>query len=1000
MEINISNSELKETQGEKLPSVSLESLKTMREQNCSTSGSSDFKLQNYQRFLRRVLSPDSPVRNLLVVHGTGTGKTCTAIQISEEYITRPEFQEKTVLVLANPAVQDNFKNQIFNISKVVVNNGVINSKQCTGRRYLDMILRIQNEPLKWSDPNARDKIAGMSEKLIKEFYDFQGYMEFSNAINKEAEIGGLHFETWIHKTFDNRMIIIDEAHSLKTSDEGVDMKITSLALKTIVETAENLILVLLTATPMYDDYTEILYYFNLFLLNERKIKEFIKIEDVFEEGEFKEGMETKFRSWCQNYVSYVRGDNPLTFPFRLPPSEKFIAKPAEIDWRTKKPIPLKEQRNILTLTGSYVKGFQKDLLLKSESGSLNFAQEQVLCVFPENKTFGNIFVLSTEENSLYKYAKNVPYFLSPSQIENYSSKFAFITSLLEKSKGIIFIYSNLVKYGADLIAMCLEEHGYSSATGENLLEKTSGEIKSGSKGRYALFTSKNAGSRRKLMDRLKLPSNSEGQDIKIIIGSRTISEGVDLSFVRQIHILDFWWNMSRIEQAVGRGIRTCSHSRLPFEQQNCTVYLHICKLENSSEELIDEYYYRTIVETKAKNIAKVKNIVMESAMDCPLQNELNNLPSEWKDLDIPQISSTNEKVTLKLSELSSPLFGKVSQTCKTKFGEEDSGHERPLSAYFDVRDEILDKVISAFLRKPIWTTEDLLKSPEFKQYTPDVLIYTLNTAIETGFTLTDKTGRNGKLESKNNVYAFTLSKFNSLQDRYVGKPPVESIPLSIHTKEEKIGYSLEELTKKMKWLGDIETRFSIEVLRWYVLDHILHPKDRLQHMLNLDWNKPPIFAKTLKTKHFKILGSKNIYEGLERIVPIGEQLDEYEEWVESLKKRFLSSRKDYFAAMDGKTIKFNIEKEAPLRKAERSKNIGGRACGTPFSDGALNLFAEWLGTPFPEYVKVKKDRCLFLALLIRQAIIENKKGIVWWTPEEWAIMHEDDNRKDLLLRLK
>jgi superfamily II DNA or RNA helicase len=113
MAVNISNSELKETQGEKLPSVSLESLKKMREENCSISGSSDFKLQNYQRFLRRVLSPDSPVRNLLVVHGTGTGKTCTAIQISEEYITRPEFQEKTVLVLANPAVQDNFKNQIL-----------------------------------------------------------------------------------------------------------------------------------------------------------------------------------------------------------------------------------------------------------------------------------------------------------------------------------------------------------------------------------------------------------------------------------------------------------------------------------------------------------------------------------------------------------------------------------------------------------------------------------------------------------------------------------------------------------------------------------------------------------------------------------------------------------------------------------------------------------------------------------------------------------------------
>jgi superfamily II DNA or RNA helicase len=111
MAVNISNSELKETKGLSLPSASLESLKYLREEQCSQSSSKDFKLQNYQRFLRRVLSPDSPVRNLLVVHGTGTGKTCTAIQIAEEYIIRPEFQDKPVLVLAQPSVQENFKNQ-------------------------------------------------------------------------------------------------------------------------------------------------------------------------------------------------------------------------------------------------------------------------------------------------------------------------------------------------------------------------------------------------------------------------------------------------------------------------------------------------------------------------------------------------------------------------------------------------------------------------------------------------------------------------------------------------------------------------------------------------------------------------------------------------------------------------------------------------------------------------------------------------------------------------
>jgi hypothetical protein len=65
----------------------------------------------------------------------------------------------------------------------------------------------------------------------------------------------------------------------------------------------------------------------------------------------------------------------------------------------------------------------------------------------------------------------------------------------------------------------------------------------------------------------------------------------------------------------------------------------------------------------------------------------------------------------------------------------------------------------------------------------------------------------------------------------------------------------------------------------------------------------------------------------------------------------------------------------------------------------LNLFAEWLGMPFPVYIKTKKERCLFLALLIRHAVFQGK-NIDWWTPEEWEILHEDENRKELLLKLK
>jgi len=142
----------------------------MREEQCSKTAQ-EFKLQPVQRFLRRVLSPDSPVRNLLMVHGTGAGKTCTAIQIAEEYIIRPEFQDKRVLVLANPAIQENFKSQIFNPTNISFDeDGLLLSKQCTGRRYLEMIQRSSEETLQYTDKASRARIEKLANRIIGEFY--------------------------------------------------------------------------------------------------------------------------------------------------------------------------------------------------------------------------------------------------------------------------------------------------------------------------------------------------------------------------------------------------------------------------------------------------------------------------------------------------------------------------------------------------------------------------------------------------------------------------------------------------------------------------------------------------------------------------------------------------------------------------------------------------------------------------------------------------------------
>ena len=1014
MPINISHAELKETQTQGLPPASLETLKTMRDEACTTSKSSDFKLQTQQRFLRRVLSPDSPVRNVLMFHGTGSGKTCSSIQVAEEYIIRPEFQDKKVIVLANPAVQSNFISSIFEMSRVVVDNeGLLASKQCTGRRYLDMLQRIQTEPMRWTDPSVRDRLNSVVQKIIGEFYEFKGYSAFANDLETQKLAGGVN--KWIHDTFDNRLIIVDEAHALRDISDGKSGKIRSSAMEQIIQTADNVTLILLTATPMFDNYEEIMYYFNLFLWNDRKIsvREKLSVSKYFlKNGDFvSPNAEKEFRGWCQDYVSFVRGDNPLTFPFRLPPPDALVANPDKARDSRNRFIPAEERRKYLTLTQSFVQGEQA-AMLKGESGEIQsgVVDDSIICVFPGGQRASATFDSISGEEASYKYKDGIPPFLAPSTVANYSSKFALIMKIIQESVGIIFVYSNSVQYGAQPFSMCLEEHGYEPAFGNRILKDTSNEVPRGSKGKYVLLSEISDSDLKKALQRLKRPENVGGEDIRIIVASPRIAEGVDLRFVRQVHVLDPWFNMSRLEQVVGRGIRTCSHQLLPFEHQNCTIYYHICRFPDSNKETRDETIYRLYVEIKAVAIAKVKKVIMESAMDCPLQEESNRLPPDWRGLLIPQVRSQNgEPVQLSLEQMSSPIFGVnlEDMTCKVITLPPDPEHSRPLSAVLDVRDEILDKLVKLFARKSVWSKADMFKSSELRMYDQDVLIYVLQDAVESGFRIKDRNDRVGHIESRENMYAFAIGPHDSLQERIVpvDKGRIVQLPdrkVLPSVQEKPPMEDLSEIRGSYKWTGDAVTRFSSEVLDWYIVDHVLTDDQRMKHMIGLDWSNPPLYAAPLKAGSMYMFGPTMILDSEFQVTtPIGDQADIAKQWLEQRKQAYLDTRDSMFATMKNHTILFNLDEKADtLKKAQRSNNIGGRAC-LNYQQSLLNLFAVWLGgTPFPNTVKTKIDQCQYISLLVRDAILKRKEGIIWWTPEEWLFFNEDSTSKDLRSRLK
>ena len=1007
--INLANPELAEiAKGSSLPPASLSALQALRTEMCETTSKAEFTLQSHQRFLRRVLSPDSPIRNLLMVHGTGVGKTCTAIQIAEEYILRPEFQDKKVMVVASRAVQENFRTQIFDMSRVYVDSvaGTLSSKQCTGRRYLDMLTRIESEPKNWNNPDTRDKLESIADKMIGEFYEFMGYYSFGNQIRDHLEGPLADIDmAWVHENFDNRLLIIDEAHNIRESKNVEVVKGIAKGLENLVKTAKGLVLVFLTATPMFDSYDEIVFYMNLFLWNDRKQEpeDSVSIEDFFnpdatllpgEKGE-------KFRKWCQDYVSYVRGENPFTFPFRLPPPVLAPPKATRMGFN-RKPIGTDERIKYLDLVESIATGTQLEALggivaEGDEEEQQRAAMMPTVAVLPGKKSFSQVFRTTGKQ---YVYAKEAC--LTPAELPSYSAKFASVIKSIETGKGLALVYSNFATMGARLFAMALEEHGYLPARGETLFAKPS--YTGNTKGRYVLLTSDTRDAElSKLVDLTKRRENSEGTMVRVIISSPLVSEGVDFRYIRQVHVLDPWWNMSRIEQVVGRALRTCSHQLLTFEQQNCAVYLHVIRT-GDGRECFDEYTYRTRVEPKAVKIANVRKVISESAMDCPLQNQINSLPSDWKNLEIPQIPSEGtEPLQYKLKSMLSPTFDEEPDVFQCRIvprdekEKEDELHVRPLSSYLDVRDEILTRLETMLFDKPIWDREQLYQA--LNRYNEDAVVYTVQEAIMTGFRFKDAFGRASVLESKGDLYALApIGVANQTMVERSALPPVRGavdLPDAAITEEETTAeaISIDERREAHVFPADAAKRFSKEILNAYVFDHDFTDAEK-RAFLKANPEHPITKRLTLRPGLF-VLGDKT-FEPPE--LPTGVDNTRLKEWTKALMTKFLANRTKLFASLtsSGKfTIsKMIVEGDKVRRNTEKQKRYAPIVCGTGDNDKPTMLaFARFIdkkknmGVP-KEIAERGSQWCGYTELLARE-----ETNCFWLTPEELSVLYSEENQK-------
>jgi SNF2 family DNA or RNA helicase len=202
-------------------------------------------------------------------------------------------------------------------------------------------------------------------------------------------------------------------------------------------------------------------------------------------------------------------------------------------------------------------------------------------------------------------------------LDTYSVKFAKLMKKLRKGQ-LSFVFSNFVGFGGiKTLVKCLRAFGYTDYR------------QPGSGRKFAIWSGEETSAEKNAIRKIyNSKENDDGKLIQVIVGSPAIKEGVSLLRCRQVHILDPYWNYSRLEQIYGRAVRFCSHKTLPKRERTVDIYLYVATTRKSKltkanflktqnidpNESIDGYILKLADEKRKKN-NELLSIMIESSVD-------------------------------------------------------------------------------------------------------------------------------------------------------------------------------------------------------------------------------------------------------------------------------------------------------------------------------------------------------------------------------------------------
>lgn len=658
-----------------------ERIKTFREA-CAP----EFKLTETQVLLSNFINPNTPFKGLLVYYGTGSGKSAGAVAIAEKFKGMVEKYGTRIHVLVpGPLNKQNFIKEIIKSTgetylKTYQDKTMVIDEAEKAKIRKNAINLVNQYYRIMSYRSFYKKVLGekIKEKVITG--------DKIKTTARKTETGEYERDISVDRIYnlDNTLLIVDEAHNLTGNEQG------GASVKKIIESSKNLRIVLLSATPMKNLADDIVELINLLRpLNFPMERDKIFTSQRNHLMEFKPSGKDYLRKMVRGYVSYLRGADPLTFAERIdmgeiPPGLSFtkvtrcFMLPFQRDVyshvietlddsleRTSQAVAnfvfpgLPKDKNNKGIQGYYgIEGINEiRTQLKSNAEALTKRVASTILAEYDIKDPSSLMYL-TENNKLISGDIFSERYLKYFSIKFYTALQKINETVYGKrGSGLIFVYSNLVRVGIEVFQEVLQRNGYleyqETLSSYNIRDSTRCYYCDHTYGNhknlpedipkhdfypatYIAVTGKTEETaeqipeekHRILSNVFNNVENKDGKFIKLVIGSRVMNEGITLHNIKEIHVLDVHYNLGKVDQVIGRGIRFCKHYDVINEQNlfpKVEIYKYVVSLEG---ELSSEEQLYMKAEQKYRLIKETERIIQEEAIDCPLNRHGNIFPEE------------------------------------------------------------------------------------------------------------------------------------------------------------------------------------------------------------------------------------------------------------------------------------------------------------------------------------------------------------------------------------